>query len=369
MVKVKTILCLIVFTSCLIIIDFNSPLNADPMISYPGTRAKGMGGAFTGIADDSSSVWYNPAGLGLTKSRYENAFEWSQTPGRKLKRGQSDPSKKFDDGELTNNGNNLFISFTGIYLGFFYCSPYSMDWKFSNKEKLGTELAQIHERIRMLGLAFAFPVLKDRISLGVTIEHVKHTLGHLEYDENGKSKLDHETSKISGSFGILAVPLDLKQYGIKFKLGGVYHLKSESSNTLLGKPLSYDFGASVTKSFTSLKSSFLFSIQHGFTQYDAVNNDYNKTSFGAEWSIVPQQKLPLCISFRTGYYTSNATEKERGWPDVNAFTAGIGLLLSDGIPGLEFAYENRNLSYYTDEEESVSIISLSVFFIGKGILK
>ena len=36
---------------------------ADPFMNYPGARAKAMGGAFTGIADDASAVWYNPAGL------------------------------------------------------------------------------------------------------------------------------------------------------------------------------------------------------------------------------------------------------------------------------------------------------------------
>ena len=29
----------------------------------PGARAAAMGGAFTGLADDSSAIFYNPAGL------------------------------------------------------------------------------------------------------------------------------------------------------------------------------------------------------------------------------------------------------------------------------------------------------------------
>ncbi|MEO0139153.1 MAG: PorV/PorQ family protein [candidate division WOR-3 bacterium] len=31
---------------------------------YPGSKAIGMGGAFSAIADDPSTIWYNPAGLG-----------------------------------------------------------------------------------------------------------------------------------------------------------------------------------------------------------------------------------------------------------------------------------------------------------------
>ncbi len=34
---------------------------------YPGAKAIGMGGAFSAVADDPSTLWYNPAGLGAIK--------------------------------------------------------------------------------------------------------------------------------------------------------------------------------------------------------------------------------------------------------------------------------------------------------------
>ncbi len=34
---------------------------------YPGAKAIGMGGAFSAVADDPSTLWYNPAGLGTLK--------------------------------------------------------------------------------------------------------------------------------------------------------------------------------------------------------------------------------------------------------------------------------------------------------------
>jgi len=44
----------------------------------PGTRANGMGGAYTALSDDASGGWYNPAGVGFTKgvdvSLSANAF-------------------------------------------------------------------------------------------------------------------------------------------------------------------------------------------------------------------------------------------------------------------------------------------------------
>jgi len=38
-------------------------LSADPLVTYLGTKAKGMGGAFTAIANNNSAMYFNPAGL------------------------------------------------------------------------------------------------------------------------------------------------------------------------------------------------------------------------------------------------------------------------------------------------------------------
>ncbi|NLH50698.1 MAG: hypothetical protein GX444_19150 [Myxococcales bacterium] len=44
---------------------------ADPLDTYGfGTRAIGMGGAFTGLADDYSAVFYNPAGMAYTEDTH-----------------------------------------------------------------------------------------------------------------------------------------------------------------------------------------------------------------------------------------------------------------------------------------------------------
>lgn len=41
-----------------------------------GTRSQGMGGAFVGLADDASAVYWNPAGLGLTKKGEVRFMHW-----------------------------------------------------------------------------------------------------------------------------------------------------------------------------------------------------------------------------------------------------------------------------------------------------
>lgn len=49
--------------------------------TYPGTRAMGMAGVFSAQADDSSAIWYNPAGLKrLSTIKSDFTLELAQTP-------------------------------------------------------------------------------------------------------------------------------------------------------------------------------------------------------------------------------------------------------------------------------------------------
>ena len=93
---------------------------ADPFLSYPGTRAKAMAGAFVAVADDSSACWYNPAGL-ATES-FDLTLEFSQAPGFN------------DNREYSNEGTSIFLGFKGgsekIGGGLFLYSPYSISYRF-----------------------------------------------------------------------------------------------------------------------------------------------------------------------------------------------------------------------------------------------
>ena len=80
--------CSTIMTFVLFLSDFALPQNAYDAVHLSdnefgfGTRAMGMGGAFTGLADDYSAIYWNPAGLGqisnpviyseLTHTRFSN---------------------------------------------------------------------------------------------------------------------------------------------------------------------------------------------------------------------------------------------------------------------------------------------------------
>ncbi len=68
--------------------------------TYPGTRAMGMAGAFIGQADDSSAVWYNPAGLMQPNGpTFDATAEYGKLP------------KRDNDGKYGSESNLKFVSF------------------------------------------------------------------------------------------------------------------------------------------------------------------------------------------------------------------------------------------------------------------
>ncbi|NBW82817.1 hypothetical protein EBR21_13790, partial [bacterium] len=73
-----------------------------------GDRAMGMGGAFSGVADDSSALYYNPAGLGFATSSNlsaaVNAFQYTRRNYQKVFAGKE---SFFEDSQ------DVIPSFTG----------------------------------------------------------------------------------------------------------------------------------------------------------------------------------------------------------------------------------------------------------------
>ncbi len=47
----------------------NGNSTANFLLSGPGSRARGMGNAYTGVAADITSIYWNPAGLGQLTNR------------------------------------------------------------------------------------------------------------------------------------------------------------------------------------------------------------------------------------------------------------------------------------------------------------
>jgi long-chain fatty acid transport protein len=71
----------------------NVEANAGPQFNFvnPGARSLGMGGAFLGLADDSTAAYTNPAGLGqLSRKEFSIEGRWTNFSTRSVRGGRFD---------------------------------------------------------------------------------------------------------------------------------------------------------------------------------------------------------------------------------------------------------------------------------------
>lgn len=96
---------------------------------FEGTRANGMGGAFTAVADDNTAIFYNPAGLGQLEKGESNwflkadidpeIFDFTDELGTAL--DQSDKEQAITDVIKSKYGSHY--SFRGPSLGWLWARP------------------------------------------------------------------------------------------------------------------------------------------------------------------------------------------------------------------------------------------------------
>jgi hypothetical protein len=380
---------------------------ADPFMSYPGTRAKAMGGAFCGVADDASAVWYNPAGLAEGES-FDLFLEWSQAISQEedTKGNEKDLSQfGINPSSLTNEENKIFFSIKwadkieqkdgGIAL--YYMSPYTIDWYFPPELELGKTFGNFKEDMNIFGFAFAGSSHNDRLLFGGSLEYINISFETDElkiineyespyyYYQSVNTRFDHAYG-FSGSLGILGVVYDDPVRTLRIKMGGVYRFSSSCSadtgsdtkyddaeqadisdkivdQLVFSKPASFDIGFSLNKSITSLKSAFLFAGQYGETDWsktnETIDNKYKKTSFGFEWQM-NFEKSDLHLALRSGLYFSEASKPESGWPEVDGLTIGIGTFFAKNHWGLDVTHEYRDISYEGGKSDSVSLLSIAI---------
>jgi hypothetical protein len=331
--------------------------SADPRISYPGTRARAMGGAFTAIASDSSAIWYNPAGLALQGKdiivEYSSAVEMNKDTGR------------FDDSNESYFLASKWAKGDGSGFGLAFYQPYILEFTLPNTGFVNdyneTITGRLVENMNVFSFGFAGHLDKAKnFRLGGTVE-----LLWLNYEDstlyaNGVP-IDFyagDTGAISfaASFGAL-YSLPVQPFGILTNLGATYRTKSAGSDTTgpvdlqgaeitLEKPSSWDIGISVAKSFTPIYSTLTLSAQMGSTDYGSMNDkftfldfSYEKTSFGAELVYSKKFLFFRDIALRGGVYSS---ENDNNY-EVKGQTYGIGTRIGEQF-GLEFASENRDFN-------------------------
>ncbi|MDD8020465.1 MAG: outer membrane protein transport protein [Acidobacteriota bacterium] len=211
-----------------------------------GGKAVSMGGAFTGLADDFSLVYWNPAGAGflsrplfgasatdlMPTNRYEVTFEPETSIAAKT---------KFSHylGFLVAYYQPVSERLT-LGVGFYTPSKFGTNWKGEDFKPITNEVAyDWSSRISLMTLSplIAWKVT-DRISLGVTFNlnygEMKMSLwpGELEISPGVYADPGQYEEGLHGfgwglTFGLLAKPVDWLSFGLTVKTPSAIKFRSK----------------------------------------------------------------------------------------------------------------------------------------------
>jgi long-chain fatty acid transport protein len=247
-----------------------------------GWRALGLGGAFVGVADDPSAIFYNPAGLAFQREAINLSFggfsiwpthEYIMPSGTKAqsKYGKSLPQ--------------VFLSYrkspkVTLGLGFYF--PYAgggIDWKgqepgFPFKSTLG---------VYSITPTLAYH-LNEKLSVGFCLNFYGSSL-NVNTVENGPMRSEEKGSAVSGGVGVLFRPTERIGLGLdirgpaKMKLTGKtwltvipgYPSFPYSSETRFNLPWDVEFGFSYR-----ISENLLFSTSAQNTMWSTLKKVKNK---------------------------------------------------------------------------------------------
>ncbi|MGB8951641.1 MAG: outer membrane protein transport protein [Candidatus Aminicenantales bacterium] len=274
-----------------------------------GCRAVAMGGAFTGLADDPSAIFYNPAGLIYQREKFNfsiDGFYIWPTHEYTLSTGSKAESK------YNNPVPQIFISYRAspkITLGFGVFVPYAgggVDWK---KEDLGYPFKST------MGIVSFTPSvayqINEKLSLGFNLNFYSGTLSvHTEMDPFGPLNQEENGSSVSAGFGLMFRPSDRIGIGLsvrgpaKIRLSGKTSFKYDvlkinlDSETSFRLPWDFEIGVSYRVS-----ERLLFSSSAQYTLWsvlDKVSKTIKEIPYQGDLNVDEDMDFKDILIFRAG---------------------------------------------------------------------
>lgn len=349
-----------------------------------GARAMGMGYAFTAIADDATSIGWNPAGMAQLVLPEATIV---------LSMRAMLPSLDFTDKYLSESSAPakvvanpvsfasvvipLPLRFTNIVVGAAYRTMY--DWErsgeyhrvYTNGSVRG-EVTDTYLRtggIRAISPSFAVEFVPE-IRVGVTANFL---MGTTEYEfrtertgqmsNPGVTSTKSTTADYSGvgiEIGTLLQPMDWLRVGFRgalpYKRSSVTTVNGLSTNTLLEVPFAFSAGVAF-----AIAEDERLSLDYrsepwtkGVLRNEDTNEimrspygDYNIGSFHVGYESVDDVGDHL-FAFRMGAYTRPTTSKDAKGEQITGFGISLGLGWSFNFLSFDVAANYINISSYTN---------------------
>ncbi|MCU0607386.1 MAG: PorV/PorQ family protein [Candidatus Edwardsbacteria bacterium] len=298
----------------------------------PGARGVAMGGAFTAVANDASSVFYNPAGM--TQLRKID-FLFSHTDWI------SDVSHEYVGLVVPGGLMGTFgISACFVTMGDIQTTRID-DITTVMREDLGEGLPTYSSSDLALGMSYAYR-FTNKFSAGLTAKYATEKIADMSA---GGLSFDLGTYYLTG-FRTLRVGMAIVNFGTDIKYGGK-DLQEDIADTSMPSNFTGTQYEMMTTAFP-LPLQFKLGLAYDFTLPAAItlttsgelvhpNDGSEKMLLGMEcgWNKM--------VFLRAGYkYDPDAYETKSG---LDNFSAGLGLMRNFGAAKISVDYAYTNLGY------------------------
>jgi long-chain fatty acid transport protein len=387
------------FVALLLVLGLNSLVLANGLnLNSLGTRALSMGGAFVGLADDFSAIYWNPAGIANFQKRYlgfygtdviPSATYFSQAPteiGLVTLVDAKSMTKHYLSGMLTYYQpiNERLVAGVGVYIP----SGLGSAWDGEDFTAVTANTAYLWES--RIGLVTISPAIgykvNDQVSIGATFNinygmfNLKRWAGTMELPDPtgtfdlGQYEDDQNGWGFGATFGVLVKANDMLSFGATVRTPSKVHFSGTSaiSNlTLLGYKEMSDSERDITwpwwiaggvafrpmddlivtadlqwtqwSALDEIETKFkdsawsLFKVGSGKNITPLHWKDALQIRFGAEYMLYQN------VGLRAGYYYDPAPAPDKTLNillpsfDFNVLTLGIGYDLGGVV--LDFGFE------------------------------
>lgn len=340
----------------------------------------GMAGAFTGLANDPSAVYYNPAGIAsLSGTRFSGGLTLIK-PYASF-RGPSPSINETELEEAYFNPINFYVTHQiadGLTVGLGVNNPYGLGTTWEDENWVGKYLAVETELVTFFVTPVIAYQISDELSIGGGISFaygdvlIKRKLQFGQFAGDGDFQIDGDATAWSYTLGILYKPSEQLSLGVnvrgeaKFEFDGNAEVEAPSqfdgnlptgaAEGPLTTPLNLTVGfaympqddLTITGDFQYVGWSSYDKLEFTFTDYEVDGEPYVSTNIrdfddgfiarlGAEYNLNDKWSL------RTGIlYDNNPIKEEKldpTLPDADriGFNIGAGYNITENL-SVDLAY-------------------------------
>ncbi|MEA3512382.1 MAG: hypothetical protein U9R37_02175 [Campylobacterota bacterium] len=357
----------ILYTSGLLVALGTTTLYADQFAAAPGTKARSMGYAFSAVANNSSALYYNPAGF-VSDSKYSvftleggTASSWDETDNNDA--FSSDTQYFIGGGSFTPEGGWGFAIYS-LY-DIYFTEQYDNGYDTSRAAHQSNEVIhwagswRLHERFSMgLGVGYVTKIFSSDTNED---ENGYETAK----SHNGYSLVEYDSYGGFFQFGLLADVLKDDETGNKLTLSYTYRSEADMKE----KSVDNDYGYSTTigvEPFDLPEEQVIGAAIHYATAaasflitYDIKTTTYTYPEFASSDTTAMGIEIGFeGLSFRAGAYESTPQNSDYSEAlEVKGTTYGINKQFGN-VFAIEFAVDNRKMDGI-DSDNTFSSLSLN----------